>query len=648
MINAKTTLEGSAFKLQFDLCHHSTNEIIKTCTLDVDHTANEQRATFQLDRPKLWWPAHIGERKQNMYTIKATIFDKDGDALDSISKKIGLRKIELAQDELSNEPGKSFFFRINNCPVFCGGSNWIPADNFIPRITDEIYRDWIETAVQGNQNMIRVWGGGIYEQQAFYEACDEFGLLVWQDFMFGCGNYPCWPELLDSIKDEARENVKRLRHHPSIVIWAGNNEDYQLAESSDLTYDPNDKDPMSWLKTDFPARYIYEKLLADVCKDLMPSVPYHFGSPWGGTDTRDPTVGDIHQWNVWHGSQEKYQDWGKLIGRFVSEFGMEAFPDIKTIDAFLPDGEADLDRYSQSSTVDFHNKAAGHERRLALYLVENLRYSPEPLDYFIYCTQLMQAECLSSAYRACKRQWKGPGKEYCGGALVWQLNDVWPGTSWSIRDYYGRKKLSYYAIKREMAELSVGIARCEPQLPSDDAGNSPDDQLLELEIWACNLHTEEAVLADVILKAWNIETGVELYSQTIAPQCKLNPNQSTEVGKVCLPINRVDAGTIVVAACLFDDGFLLARYVDWPQPLKHIHMQRPKTLEIQVTENNNRLEIRTDVPVKGLKLICDDDKVEFNDNCVDVVPGESTTVFLKGATSKTVIKTQYYRGWSDN
>lgn len=193
-------------------------------------------------------------------------------------------------------------------------------------------------------------------EQPFYDACDELGILVWQDFMFGCGNYPAFPSFLSLVQREAEANIKLLRHHPSIVIWAGNNEDYQYQESMKLTYDRSNTDPSSWLTTNFPARYIYEKLLADACRELVPDTYYHFGSPWGGKDTTDPTVGDLHQWNVWHGSQEKYQDFDKLVGRFVSEFGMEAFPHIKTIEAFLPLGAADSDRFAQSATVDFHNK----------------------------------------------------------------------------------------------------------------------------------------------------------------------------------------------------------------------------------------------------------------------------------------------------
>ncbi len=216
---------------------------------------------------------------------------------DSASRRFGLRRAELIEHELEGAPGTSFFFQINNVPIFCGGSNWIPADSFLPRITPQKYRDWVKLAADGNQIMLRVWGGGIFEQQAFYDVCDELGVLVWQDFLFACGNYPTYPLFLNSVRKEARGNVKLLRHHPSIVLWAGNNEDYQYAESEGLDYDPTDNNPDDWLISSFSARYIYEKLLPDVIQELMPDTPYRYGSPWGGKTTTDQTVGDLHQWN---------------------------------------------------------------------------------------------------------------------------------------------------------------------------------------------------------------------------------------------------------------------------------------------------------------------------------------------------------------
>jgi beta-mannosidase len=213
------------------------------------------KVEFHVNNPKLWYPHGYGE--QPLYKVTATACT-DGVDLHKVTRKTGFRRGELVQEP--DKIGKTFFFRINGVDIFCGGSDWIPADSFTPRVTEERYRKWIEMMVDGYQIMIRIWGGGIWEEDIFYELCDELGVLVWQDFMFGCGNYPAYPEILRSIEAECVANVGRLRHHPSIVIYAGNNEDYQVQESFGLTYDYEDKDPQSWLKTTFPARYIYEKV----------------------------------------------------------------------------------------------------------------------------------------------------------------------------------------------------------------------------------------------------------------------------------------------------------------------------------------------------------------------------------------------------
>lgn len=631
--------EGTVGKVRFDVSLEGASVASEVVSFNPEDTS----VSFHISNPSLWYPVRYG--KQPLYTVKATLLSDGDEEIDSLSKRIGLRRAELAQRPLQEQPGTSFFFEVNNIPVFCGGSDWIPADNFIPRITPERYHDWVKLVADGNQFMIRVWGGGIYEEQAFYDACDELGVLVWQDFMFGCGNYPAWPELLASIKREAEENVKLLRHHPSIVIWAGNNEDYQYQESENLTYDYSNKDAESWLKTDFPARYIYEKVLADACQELIPNTYYHPGSPWGaGRDTHDPTVGDIHQWNVWHGTQEKYQNFDKLVGRFVSEFGMEAFPSVKTIDAYLPLGRDDPDRYPQSSTVDFHNKADGHERRIALYLVENMRYGPDPLEQFVYSTQLMQGECLASAYRLWKRQWKGPGREYCGGALVWQINDCWPVTSWSIVDYYLRPKMAYFTVKREMAPLSIGITRREHRHPRDKYTRVAVDVSHEVEVWGSNL-TLGDLTVDCVIRAWDVETGEETHSETVAKGLVLPENRSTEIAAFKVPVRKPGAGeearTVVAAYLVTSDGEQLARYVNWPEPLKYLHLQKPQQLKAELTADLSAVEISAEVPVKGVVVESEDDAVRFDDNLVDIVPGEVVRIGVKGAVKDSKIETRY-------
>ncbi|KAK7743304.1 Beta-mannosidase B [Diatrype stigma] len=633
--------EGTASKVRYDISLN--DDSIATRVVEAGSSTK-----LVISNPELWYPTRYG--KQSLYTIKATL-EHDGKEVDTKSKKIGLRKAELIQRPLKDQPGTSFFFEVNNIPIFCGGSDWIPADNFIPRISKERYHDWVKLVADGNQFMIRVWGGGIYEEQAFYDACDELGILVWQDFMFGCGNYPAWPELLASIQREAEENLKLLRHHPSIVIFAGNNEDYQFAESISLTWDQENHDAESWLQTDFPARYIYEKILPDACRKLAPAVHYHPGSPWGGKTTTDPTVGDIHQWNVWHGTQEKYQNFDALSGRFVSEFGMEAFPHIKTIDAFLPQGSADPDRYAQSSTVDFHNKAEGHERRIALYLVENFRYAPDPLEAFIYATQLMQAECLASAYRLWKRQWKGPGREYCAGALVWQTNDCWPVTSWAIADYYLRPKHAYFTVKRELADLTLGVTRREHRHPDPDRSRYSRIGArvqTKIEVWASNLLPRDDVAGvDCVLRAWDVETGEITHDEiTLARNATLPRNRSTEIAALDVPVRHPGAGEegrTVVAVYLVDGktGRQLARYVNWPEPLKYLHLPRPKALRAALDAGRGVVAVSAEVPVKGLALECDDERVRFADNLVDLVPGETVEIPVSGAGEDTVITTRY-------
>ena len=620
--------------MKFDITLDGKKVASKTVKVTKGHATHK----FEFEDPALWYPAPYG--KQPLYTVTATLLEGKSE-LSTQSKNFGIRRAALIQRPLTDQPGTTFFFEINNVPIFCGGSDWIPADNFIPRISKEKYYDWIKLLKEGNQFMIRVWGGGIFEEQAFYDACDEYGILVWQDFMFGCGNYPAFPEYLALVKTEAEENVKLLRHHPSIVIWAGNNEDYQYAEQNKLTYDFENKDAESWLKTNFPARYIYEKILPDACEKLVPDTYYHFGSPWGGKDTTDPTIGDMHQWNVWHGTQEKYQNFDKLVGRFVSEFGMEAFPSIKTIDAFLPLGKDDPDRFAQSSTIDFHNKADGQERRIALYLVENFRYAPDPIEQFIYSTQLMQAECLASAYRLWKRQWKGPGREYCGGALVWQINDCWPVTSWAIVDYYLRPKHAYYTVKREMAPISLGVQRKEHLIPKDKHTRAYIDKKTDVEIWGSNL-TLKDLTVDVVVKAFDVITGKETYSKTVKSSFLLPANRSTEIIALAVPVRRADEeGRTVVAAYLYVEGTQIARYVNWPEPLKYVHLQKPKHLEAIVTRDGKSVELSSEVPVKGVALECEDDEVVFGDNLVDVVPGEVVTISVKGASKGSKIETRY-------
>lgn len=245
--------------------------------------------TVTVANPQLWYPHLYGA--QPLYNFTARLGD-----CDSRSQHIGIRRLQLLQHPLKHEEGSSFVFEINNIRIFAGGSCWIPGDFMLPRMTYARYYDWLKLAKDGNQSMIRVWGGGIVESDEFYNICDREGILVWQDFLFACGNYPASKDFMEGIKIEAQQQLKRVGHHASLVIWAGNNEDYMLAERWGWELDMSDEEG-PWDKTDFPAREIYERLLPSLVEGLGGDVPYWRSSPYGGSFSNDTTVGDTHVWD---------------------------------------------------------------------------------------------------------------------------------------------------------------------------------------------------------------------------------------------------------------------------------------------------------------------------------------------------------------
>ncbi|KAL0577728.1 hypothetical protein V5O48_004277 [Marasmius crinis-equi] len=592
--------------------------------------------SFKAGEVQLWYP--VGYGKQPLYTVEVEIADESGAVLDKKTKKISFRRVSVVQESLIDAPGLTFLFEINNIRIFCGGSNWIPADSFLTTVTPDRYQAWLQLLVDGNQNMVRVWGGGIYEYDIFYDICDELGILVWQDFMFGCGQYPAYDSFLKLVQEEAEQNVKRLRHHPSVVIFAGNNEDYQLAESEKLELDYADE-TSDFRKTNFPARHIYERLLPAVVEKHS-NIHYHRSSPYSGQGkvTTDRNFGDLHQWNVWHGTQEPWHNWDILSGRFVSEFGMQGYPNIRTVDQWL--GDAKEERYPQSRTNNNHNKASGFERRIELYLVENFKHTFD-MDDYVYYTQVMQAECLAAAYRLWRRNWAGKGKEYTAGALVWQINDCWPVTSWAIVDYWLRPKPAYFSIARELRPYTVGMTRKDKIDYPDDrrAANFVIDTVLE--IWGTNSTLEE--------KQTTLEvTSFDLHSDwtdSWKESVTLSPNSSTELHKGTLPgqparhkHSEVPKNIVVSARLLDADGTILGRYANWPEPFKFIKFPNVKEvgLKAEVSADGESVVLSSKKPVKGIVLDVDGDDVAWSDQAIDLVPNDPQTIKAVGLKGRAL------------
>jgi beta-mannosidase len=386
---------------------------------------------------KLWWPN--GQGAQDLYTVTVELLSADGQVVDRWSKRTGLRTIELIQQD--DQWGRSFVFRVNGRDIFAKGANWVPADVYLPRITRADYQRLLGDAATCGMNMIRAWGGGIYEQDDFYEVCDELGLMVWQDFMFACAMYPAHEQsFLDNVKAEAIDNVRRLRHHPSIALWCGNNELEQGLVGPEWT-----RTQMSW--DDYGK--LFDKLLPAVIAAEDGERAYWPCSPHSPTGERknfnNPDCGDAHCWDVWFGwaTFEHQRTWKH---RFQSEFGFQSFPEPRTVAAFTEPS----DRHLSSRIMDFHQRSNSRGNKCILAYIAD--YLPVPMDFdeMLWMTQVSHAECIRIAVEHARR-----GQPRCQGVMYWQINDIWPAASWSSIDVYGRWKALQYAAARFNAPVLV-------------------------------------------------------------------------------------------------------------------------------------------------------------------------------------------------
>nr|WNZ75368.1 hypothetical protein [Trichoderma harzianum] len=631
-IDVADSLDEATLTITSELQGHDDNELavrVSVASPDGENVfTGDGNGKVKLTSPKLWYPVGYGD--QPLYTVTAVLGNQQ------VVRKVGIRHLRLVQRPLENgAPGTTFFFQVNQIPIYCRGANWVPGDTFLPRINEKRYRQWIELALHGNQNMIRVWGGGLYEDDSFYEICDELGILIWHDFQLGCGVYPVSDFMTNTIREEAIYNLKRLRHHPSIVLWCGNNEDHMFAELHHLEYDINDKNPDNWLKTNWAARWYYDKMLPDICAELVPRIPYHNSSPWGGTYSNDPTVGDIHSWRVWMADQPRYpyQDYEKLTGRFVSEFGMKSSPSVHSVRQLITDP---AERHPQSRTFDNWFCAPEDQRTLSMYLIDNQKYELASLPAYVYATQLNQAEATDYSLRPFRRLWKGPGQEECAGSLIWQLNDCFPAASWSLADAFLRPKLAYFVAKRDYAPIIVGCARTTVEHPADEFTRVYVERVTSADVWASNCTTSEAKLT-ITVAFYSVLDGKLLASKS--EEVTLPPNRSTELQKVKFEEKEwgVKQEFVVAATKLSKNGDVLARYVNFPQPLRHLDFS---ATEVTVTKKEisgsaGSFEIAVSVNngvAKGVELMIDTldpnvaDSYVFSDNALDLVPGEEQTV----------------------
>lgn len=563
---------------------------------------------LSVPQPQLWWTADLGTPA--LYTLTA----RTPGAPDR-SRRVGIRTVALDQSPDPDEPGATFFrFVLNGVPIFSRGACWIPASSFIGAVPRETYVDLVASAAAANMNMLRVWGGGIYEDDAFYDACDAAGLLVWQDFMFACAPYPEDDAFIANVRGEVAEQVRRLRSHACLALWCGNNE-IQLLQAFDNHVSRTDD-----ILVGLP---IFERHIPEILVELDPVTPYWPSSPWGGPNPNSMRRGDVHNWTVWHGAAPvmdadpigplmaqgaegiHFTRYAEDMARFVSEFGIHGAPSLATLRRWMAPEDLTLD----SEGFRERNKDHGDK---ANKMASLLTGRPKTIEEYVDFTGLLQAEGLAFGIEHFRRR-----RPHCSGALVWQLNDCWPCISWSLIDHDGAPKASYFAVKRAFAPVLASFRRGE--------GNA-------VELWITN--DTLAPIADVASIALTRLDGGEDWRTDVA--IDVAANQSVLVWR-----SEVSQGTdqvLTVRAELggFQPNRLLAAAV------KDLALSDDPGLGWLVEDR--QVTVTAAQYALAVHVETDDPAVRFDDNYFDLPAGGTRTIAADRTISDTAIRIS---SWAD-
>jgi beta-mannosidase len=560
--------------------------------------ANRVALYFIVKRPRLWWPNGLGAHP--LYDFEARVL-ANGRIVDRAKSRTGLRSLELRQEK--DEAGKSFYFVVNGVPVFAKGGNWIPADSFPTRITKAKYRQLLESVRDTNMNMLRVWGGGIYERDDFYELCDQMGIMVWQDFMFACSMYPGDQVFLDSVRQEATDNVKRLRNHPSIVIWVGNNE----IESAWKHWGWKDHLPAS-LWDDYLK--LFHGVLPEVCAREDVSRPYWPSSPSSNLedDPESQKMGDLHYWQVWHASAP-FNEYEKQHPRFMSEYGFQSFPQIETVETYTVPSDHDI----KSPVMMAHQR---HPRGNQLIREYMLREYPEPKDFesFLYVSQVLQAGGIRIGAEHLRRI-----MPHNMGSLYWQIDDCWPVASWSSIDYTGRWKALQFYARRFYSEMLVSPYEQNGQLQFHIVSDRPRATASQLKVSVLDFAGHEL---------WSKKESI-----TVAPLSSKSylavPTGTLLAGK--------DRKDVFVLAELLVNGAVVSSHEYFFEPHKNLSLTKPQiNAEVVRTPKGFTIALSTDTFARAVYLSAGRQAGRFVDNYFDLIPGKTLTTEFRSASRMTL------------
>jgi len=580
-----------------ELILKTDNSISTNKHLSLKKGNNVFKIPFEIDKPELWWTNGLG--KQKLYNIE-TELKIDNRILSKSETNIGLRSVELVRE--NDSIGKSFYFKLNNREVFMKGANYIPQDIFLSRVKPSDYEHLIKSAAEANFNMLRVWGGGVYEKDIFYDLCDKYGILVWQDFMFACAMYPGNAEFLDNVKLEAEQNIKRLRNHACIALWCGDNEilsawnrwgwkENVIENQGEATADKiwNDYDTL------------FHKILPDIVKQLDPKTEYWSSSPSSDIGKlENKTSGDMHYWGVWW-AKEPFENYKTYIGRFMSEYGFQSFPEIGSIEKYtLPE-----DHNINSEVMKSHQRSSIGNKTIAEYMDRDYN-KPKNFSMFIYVNHLLQAEGIKTAMEAHRRN-----MPYCMGSLYWQLNDCWPVASWSGIDYYGKWKALHYFAKKAFNNILVS--------PDIDSAN-------KLKIYAISDLTENKN-ARLDIKVIDFE-GSTKWEKSHDIILKGNKSQIYFEDKLLNLINESDKQNSLLYTKLVDDkGIILSENILYFDKIKNLLL--PEThpeISYKQVKDGIEISISSDKLIKNIYFRLDNLEGHFSDNYFDIIPGVTKTI----------------------
>lgn len=588
---------------------NDAKKVLGSIKADLNKGLNKVEVDFAISNPKLWWSNNLG--KPHMYNFNTEVISESR-VVDNQIEKIGVRSLKVVSEK--DKYGRSFYFELNGVPVFAKGANYIPCDNFLPRVTKDIYKKTVLDAVNANMNMLRVWGGGIYEDDYFYDLCDEYGILVWQDFMFACSIYPAEGELLENIRLEAIDNVRRLRNHPSIAIWCGNNE-CQDAWFNWGWKDRHEKENQAHadkIWEQFQDQYY--KVLPKVVEEHGSGIAYTPSSPFAdyGVGSNDHE-GDRHYWDVWHG-RKPIADYNKERSRFFSEYGFQSFPEFESVKIYAPEKE---DWNITSEVMMAHQRGGDHANKLIESYLLNEYYTPKDFESFLYIGQILQGDAIKTAIEAHRRD-----MGYCMGTLFWQHNDCWPVASWASRDYYGRWKAQHYFTRKAYEDILVSPIE--------------KDGVLDVVIVSDRLKNTNGTLT---VKVFELD-GKEINSQTQKITLKANSSNKSFSKKLDELTNGADKSNIVihaefVADKVYSNNYFLAKQKDINFPEVTI------SSKVESVDGGFAVTLTANEYARGVFMSIDGIDNFFEDNYFDILPGKSVTTKVATALSLSDFQKQF-------